>query len=577
MKLLKKYIPILEWLPKYKQSNLKGDLIAGITVGVMLIPQGMAYSMLAGLPPIYGLYASIIPLLAYAIFGTSRQLAVGPVAMISLLIATGIGAIAGNDLVEFIRLAFVLSLMVGVFLLVMGMLRMGFLVNFLSHPVIAGFTSAAALIIGFSQLKYLLGFPIPKTHFIHETLIYAIENFDQVNYLTLLIGSIAIILMLIIKKVKPSIPGPLVAVFLGILLVWGMDLPKLGVGIVGEVPQGLPVFSVPVFSWSDIQSLLPIALTIALVGFMESIAVAKSIQSKHKDYQIDPNQEFIGLGMANVLGAFFQAFPTTGGFSRTAVNDQSGAKTNLAAVISAALIALTLLFLTPLFYFLPNAILAAVIMVAVIGLVDIKEAKHLWKIDRADFWMMAATFLATLILGIEGGILTGVVLSLLLIIYRTSQPHIAELAKVPGKNTYRNVERFTNLEKRADILIIRFDARLYFANVNAFMEFLENKISAQASDLKTIILDAESMNNMDSSGVLMLEQVIENLEKQNLNFCITGLKGPLRDVFHKSNLIEKVGKENLFLSIQDAVDRIDNLEKNRNLEHYILQSNIETT
>ena len=430
---IKEFIPILEWLPKYGTAELKGDLAAGLTVGVMLIPQGMAYAMLAGLPPIYGLYASILPLILYAIFGTSRQLAVGPVAMVSLLIAAGVGAIAETGSETFIQLAILLALMVGLIQLLMGLFRLGFLVNFLSHPVVSGFTSAAALIIGFSQLKHLLGINIPRSNHVHEIIQNALENISATNLYTLGIGLTAIVIILAIKKLKIRIPGPLVAVVFGVLAVWLSGVDAQGVKIVGSVPDGLPSFAFPTIDLSQIQTLLPIAFTIAFISFMESIAVAKAIQSKHGDYKVVPNQELIALGAANIGGSLLQAFPTTGGFSRTAVNDQAGAKTGMAAIISAGLIVLTLLFLTPLFYFLPKAILASVIMVAVFGLIDYKEAIQLWKNYRPDFWMLAVTFVGTLLLGIEEGVLIGVVLSLAMIIFQTTKPHIATLGKIPER------------------------------------------------------------------------------------------------------------------------------------------------
>jgi len=439
---IKQYFPILTWLPKYNADFFKGDLVAGLTVGIMLIPQGMAYAMLAGMPPIYGLYASIIPLILYAVFGTSRQLAVGPVAMISLLIAASVGELA-SDATEFISLTILLTMMVGVIQLLMGIFRLGFLVNFLSQPV------------------------------------------DAVNFPTLTIGLVAIGLIILVKKIKLPIPGPLLAVVFGILTVWLLGWDAAGVKIVKEVPEGLPAFGIPSLNFENVKALLPIAITISFISFMQSISIAKSIQIKNnasKDskshYQIVPNQELIALGMMNIGGSFFQSLPTTGGFARTAVNVQNGAKTGVAPIISATVIALTLLFLTPLFYYLPNAILASIIMVAVYGLIDFKEAKYLWRTDRGDFLMMLATFLGTLIFGIEEGILIGVILSLALIIFRTTQPHTAVLGKIPERPHYKNIDRFKHLEVREDILIMRFDARLYFANVNFFKEKIETEIFA---------------------------------------------------------------------------------------------------
>lgn len=573
---MKRFFPILQWLPQYKSLDLKGDLSAGLTVGVMLIPQGMAYSMLAGLPPIYGLYASTLPLLLYAIFGTSRQLAVGPVAMVALLIVTGVGHLAEPGSEEFIKLAILLALMVGVMQLMLGVFRLGFLVNFLSHPVISGFTSAAALIIGLSQLKHLLGIDLPRSNFIHEILIDAANNLGSIHVPTLVIGLTGIGVILLIRKLNNSIPGPLVAVILGVLGVYLLNLQDQGVKIVKEVPQGLPGFDLPHVEMGTISSLLPIALTIALVGFMESIAVAKAIQAKHKNYQLDANQELIGLGLANIGGSFFRSFPTTGGFSRTAVNDQAGARTGMASIFSAALIALTLLFLTPLFYYLPQAILASVIMVAVFGLIDFNEVRHLWKTDRTDFIMLLITFVATLSLGIEQGIGIGVILSLGMVIYRSAYPHIASLGKVPETNYYRNVERFPKVIQRGDILVMRFDAPLFFANTAYFKDQLNNLIQGKGGKVKLIILNAEAISNLDSSAVHMLNDCINEYHQAGIAFFITGAIGPVRDVLHKSGLIDQIGRDNLFMHVHDAVAHFDNVknEQQQFLNRHARQTNV---
>jgi SulP family sulfate permease len=527
----------------------------------MLIPQGMAYSMLAGLPPIYGLYASTIPLIIYAIFGTSRQLAVGPVAMVALLIATGVGHITEPGTEEFIALAILLALMVGLIQLLLGVFRLGFMVNFLSHPVISGFTSAAALIIGFSQLKHLLGIDLPRSSYVHEIIYQAAINIGQVNLATLLIGLAGIAIILVTKKLNKSIPGPLLAVVLGILVVYWIQLDQVGVRIVGEVPEGLPEFTMPYWDWISIQLLIPPALTISLVGFMESIAVAKAIQARHKDYRIDANQELIGLGLANVVGSWFNSFPTVGGFSRTAVNDQAGAKTPIASMISAVLIILTLLFLTPLFYFLPQAILASVIMVAVFGLIDFKEAIHLWKTDRIDFYMLMVTFLTTLGLGIELGIMVGVVLSLAMVLYRSAYPHIASLGQVPGTHHYRNVDRFTDVVRRPEVLVMRFDAPLFFANANYFQDHLSKLVQQKGEDLKLIVLNAESMSGMDSTAIHMLNDTIVEYRNRGITVYLAAVIGPVRDTLYKSGLIKVIGEDNLFVHVNDAVAHFDHADQ----------------
>ncbi len=562
---LKQFVPILEWLPQYSKKELTGDLAAGITVGVMLIPQGMAYAMIAGLPPIYGLYACTLPLILYAIFGTSRQLAVGPVAMVSLLTAAGVGVLAEQGTETYITLAVSLALLVGLIQFGLGVFRLGFLVNFLSHPVISGFTSAAALIIGLSQLKHLLGVDIPRSHHIHEILWHAIQQFGHINWMTFTIGILGIVLILLGKRIHPAMPSQLLAVVFGILAVWLLGLTDYGVKIVGEVPKGLPSFSMPQFDAATIEALLPAALAISLVGFMESIAVAKAIQARHKNYKVDPNQELIALGIANIGGSFFKSYPVTGGFSRTAVNDQAGAKTGMASIISALFIMLTLLFLTPLFYYLPKAILASVIMVAVFGLIDYKEVIHLWKANRTDLALLLITFVATLSLGIEQGIGIGVILSLAMVIFRTTRPHIARLGRIPGTRVYKNVERFDNLEIRDDVLIIRFDAQLYFANVNHFRETLESYAVQLGDQLKAIILDAESINNIDSTGVHTLLDVIQDFRQQGIDFYLVGLKGPVRDALTRAHALEQIGIDHLFVTIQDAVDAFDG-KTPRNIE-----------
>lgn len=552
---IKSYLPILDWLPSYGKTQMQGDIAAGLTVGVMLIPQGMAYAMIAGLPPVYGLYASIIPLILYAILGTSRQLAVGPVAMVSLLTAAGVATIAevGSD--TYIALAITLALLVGVIQFLLGVFRLGFLVNFLSHPVISGFTSAAALIIGLSQLKHLLGIQIARTHHVHEIVLQAIQKFGEINWITFGLGVAGIGLIILAKKIHKSIPGPLVAVVFGILSVWGFGLSEQGVKIVGEIPSSLPSFQIPELGWESVAALLPIALAISLVSFMESIAVAKAIQAKHKkDYKVVPNQELIALGVANIGGALFQSYPVTGGFSRTAVNDQAGAKTGLAAIISAVLIVLTLLFLTPLFFYLPKAMLASVIMVAVFGLIDIKEPKHLWVADRSDFWMLVVTFVATLSLGIEQGIGVGVILSLAMIIFQTTRPHIAELGKVPGADVYRNVQRFKELEVRDDVLIIRFDAQLYFANITYFREKIEAFIEQKGKNLRLIILKADAINKVDSSALHAIEELVNDLRDNQIDIAFTGVKGPVRDDFAKSHLLDKIGSDHFFMTVDQAMD-----------------------
>ena len=572
--MLKRYFPILQWLPSYKKSYLSGDVGAGLTVGIMLIPQGMAYAMIAGLPPVFGLYASLIPQIIYAILGTSRQLAVGPVAMDSLLVASGLGALALSGIDEYIAMAIFLALFMGLIQLGLGLLRMGFLVNFLSKPVISGFTSAAAIIIGLSQLKHLLGTSIQSSNQIHFLLKNALATITDTNMITLAIGVIAIVLIKSIKKIDSRIPAALVVVVVGVLGIYFLGLNDLGVKIVGEVPSGLPTFQVPSIDYSRVSELLPIAMTLALIAFMEAISVAKAIEEKHQGYQVDPNQELIALGTSNILGSFFQSYPTTGGFSRTAVNDQAGAKTGVAPIVSAVVVGLTLMFLTPLFYYLPNAVLAAIIMVAVFGLIDIKYPIDLFKNRRDEFYLLLATFLITLTVGIKEGILLGVLISLLLLVYRTSRPHIAVLGRIRNTDYFKNIARFPeDTETFKEFLIIRFDAQLYFGNREYFKNELQNQLDKKGPEVKYVILNAEAINYIDSSAVHMLRQLINELKNKGIKLVVAGAIGPARDIFYSSGLINEIGKDNFFVKTNEAFEHCNPLSKKTEIEEMIsLQS-----
>lgn len=571
---IKSKAPIFEWLPNYKKSNLSGDLSAGITVGIMLIPQGMAYAMLAGLDPIIGLYSVTVPLILYALFGTSRQLAVGPVAMVSLLTAAGIGALNPDTPDDYLMYALTLAFLVGLIQFGMGLFKFGFIVNFLSHPVINGFTSAAAIIIGLSQIKHLFKIDLPRSEHVHEIIIALFKNISGVHWATFGIGLAGIIIIKFGKKLHKKLPTPLIAVVFGILIVWGFDLTNSGVEVLGEVPAGLPSFTTPSFDMGTWSALLPIAITISMVGFAESFAVAKTIQGKHKNYKLDANQELIGLGVANFGASFFKGYPVTGGFSRTAVNDQAGAKTGLASIFSVILIVLTLLFFTKLFYYLPNSILAAVVLVAVYGLIDFKTPKKLWKKDRTDFLLLIVTFIATLTLGIEIGIVSGMVLSLGTLIYKASKPHIAKLGQVKDTGVYRNVERFDDLKERPELLMTRIDGPIYFANVEFIRKKLEGWIQEKGADLKMIILNFESVTSLDSSGAHELQDWINDWKANGLDTFITGAKGPVRDALSAWEITASIGDDHVFVDDASAIDYYDeiNVSTIEELNPYALQS-----
>lgn len=553
--MIKRYLPFLSWMATYNKSLLRGDLVAGLTVGIMLVPQGMAYAMIAGMPPIYGLYAALVPPLVYALMGTSRQLGVGPVAMDSLLVAAGVGALQLVNTEEYISTVLFLTLLIGGIQLLLGILRMGFFVNFLSKPVISGFTSAAAILIGLGQLKHILGTNFAQSSKIYELLGNIIGSLDNVDLLTLGLGAVSIFLMFLLKSINKKLPAPLLIVVFGILAVVIFNLETKGIYIVGDIPKGLPDFQLPQFQWDKMGQLMPIAITVALFGFMESVSIAKTVEEKHPEYELDADQELRALGLSNILGSFFQSFSVSGSFSRTAVNDQAGAKTGMSLIFSTLIIAGVLLFLTPLFYKLPALVLGAIIIVSVVGLIDIKYPLVLWKNRKDEFFLLTATFLMTLFIGLMEGILLGVLLSLMLLVYRISKPHIAVLGKVRGTHYYKNIDRFSeDVEVDADKLVIRFDAQLYFGNKDYFKKQLYRLIEKKGPVLKYIILNAEPINYIDSSAAGMLERLILDLRKKGIHFFIAAAIGPTRDILYSSGIVDILGEENLFVQTFDAVD-----------------------
>lgn len=550
---IKKIIPILEWLPQYNTSLFKGDLVAGITVGIILIPQGIAYALIAGLPPIYGLYCALVPQIMYVIFGSSRQVAIGPVAMDSLIVATGVStlALAGSD--SYISIAILLALMVGAIQFTMGVFSLGFIVNFLSKPVITGFSSAIAIIIGCNQFRNLLGVDFIQSdqiQYVIEDVLLQITNY---NFHTTIIGLFSVAIIVIFRKINIKIPNALIVVVLGILTMKYFGKSFNDVSIIKEIPSGLPIFGIPDFDLDQIRELLPIAFTLAMVGYLETISIGKSLEAKQDDYLVRPNQELIALGLSNMVGSLFKAYPSTSSFSRSAINEESGAKTGMAALISVVMVVLTLLFLTPLFYYLPKAVLAAIIIVAVFGLVNFKEAIFLWKANHLDFWLLLATFLATLLLGIEFGIIVGVGLSLIVLIFRTSRPYVAELGKVPNSNFYRNKNRFEEVIIESDILIFRFDAQLFYANSSFFRAKLAEMVHKKGTALKLIVLDAESVNRVDSTGVEMLKERIKYYQKKDITFFFVGVKGPVRDDLFRSGILSIIEINHFFMRVNDAV------------------------
>ena len=565
--ILKKFFPILTWLPNYSGSTFKSDFIAGITVSFLLIPQGMAYALIAGLPPIYGLYAALSPQIIYALLGTSKQLAVGPVAMDSLLVAAGLGTISILGPEEYIQSAILLAFLSGTIQFLLGLFKMGFLVSFLSKPLIKGFTSGAAIIIGLSQVKHMLGISLHQSNKIQLFAISLLNSEISIHFPTLIIGIISIFILLILKKWTPKIPSALVVVILSSLWVYFGKQYQEGVAVVGLVPGGLPSFNTPNFNIETIKNLIPISLTLAIVGYLESISISKTIAEKYKYYQLNPNQELIALGSSNIIGSLFQSYPTTGGFSRTAVNDQAGARSGVASLICALVVAITLSFFTQWFFYLPKAVLGSIIIVAVIQLIDIKYAIRLYNSRKDEFAILLFTFILTLFIGISQGIIYGIILSLLLLVYRASKPHYAFLGRIGSTNYFQNIERFPDeVTVREDLIILKFDAQLFFGNIEFFKQLVFDAVEKNSKKIKGFIINARSINYIDSTAAEELVLIIKKLQKKDIRVMVVGAIDPSRDIIINSKLIDVLKKQNLFVTSGDATNSFDGISKKTPLQ-----------
>jgi len=538
------------WLRRYDRRDLPSDLIAGVTVAVMLVPQGMAYALLAGMPPVAGLYASTVPLVAYALVGSSRSLAVGPVAIMSLLTLAGVSALAEPGSAEFIGLAGALALMVGVLQLALGLLRGGVIVAFLSHAVVSGFTSAAAIVIALSQLTHLLGVPLEAQAPL-AIAFEALRRLGDAHPATLAVGLGAVALLLAGTRLPKRFPTPLVVVVLATTLVALLGLGDQGVRTVGVVPAGLPIPTLPDAPLVAVLALLPTALAIAFVGFMESIAVARSLSAKDGE-RIDADRELVGLGLANLAAGVLAAFPVTGGFSRSAVNHRAGARSGLATIVTALLVAITLLVLTPLFRHLPQAALAALVIVAVAGLVDANTPRHLWRVRRSDALTLAVTFLATLTIGVEQGILTGVAFSLAVFVWRSAFPHVAVMGRLDEQGVWRNVARYPDVRLEEGLVVLRPDASLYFANATYLRDVVERTL-AEHDDARGLVLDLSAVNDVDAVGLDGLDALMRELDQRDVEVHLAGMKGPVRDVAARAGWRERHAERAYHLGLDQAV------------------------
>ena len=566
-KKLSTWFPILTWGQQYSRHTLVSDLLAATIVTIMLIPQGLAYALLAGLPPEAGLYASVAPLLLYALFGTSRVLAVGPVAVVSLMTAAAISEQGLLSSASPWAIAITLAFLSGALLLLMGLLRLGFLANFLSHPVISGFISASGLLIAASQLKTIMGVRAEGQHFFDILSALALQ-LSQTHLLTLAIGVSTIIFLFWVRKgLKPLLQraglgpkladslakaGPVAAIAVTLTLTWWLDWQTQGVKIVGAVPQGLPPLTLPLWDLSLLKQLALPALLISIVGFAESVSVGQTLAAKRRQ-RIEPNQELIALGASNISASLSGGFPVTGGFARSVVNFDAGAQTPAAGIYTAVGIALASLFLTPALYFLPQATLSATIIVAVLSLVDLTIFKRTWQYSKADFAAALSTFVVTLALGVELGLVTGVTVSLTLFLYRTSRPHIAEVGLVPGTEHFRNVLRHAVLVSPT-LVSLRVDESLYFANSKALEDHI-NRSMASMPNLQNVVLLCSAINDIDASALESLELIEARLLSAGIALHLSEVKGPVMDRLKHTHFLQHLSGQ-VFLTHYQAIQAL---------------------
>lgn len=562
---------LIDWIDSYGRKELSGDLRAGLTVGVMLVPQGMAYAVIAGVPPIYGLYAGLVPLLIYPLLGTSRHLSVGPLAIDMLIVAAGVGVIAQGDPEHHLALALTLGAMVGLVQILMGLARLGFLVSLLARPVILGFIWAASIIIGFSQLGYVTGMDLPRSEYVLVMIRDVAASLDEIHWPTLAIGAGAMLLLRVARPIRHILPGALLVVVGSTLLVRFLELDVRGVAVVGDIPAGLPPLVIPAVGFEDLRDLVPTALTLALVQFMTVVSLGRIYASRHR-YRIRPNRELVAIGTANFLGSLFRGLPVSGSFSRTAVAEQTGARSPAANMVAAGLVGLTLLFLTPAFHHLPMAALGAIILVAVAGLVIPSEARFLFRTKPRDGYLATFTFAVTLLMGIREGLLLGIAASTVVLLYTMSRPHVVELGHLPGTRFFRDLSRSPQAARMDSLLLLRLDAGASFINAEFIRRFIMDKAREEERDVRAVILDGITMTDLDTTALEALEEVAEDLEEEGIELHLAGLTGPVRDVVLRSGLYSDLGRERFHRSPHQAVKYIlqswDEAEQTHRLEAY---------
>ena len=556
-------VPLVGSLRGYNRESMLSDLIAGLVVTVMLIPQSLAYALLAGVPAEVGMYASILPLVAYAIFGTSRTLSVGPVAIASLMTAVALGKVAETGSSDYVSAAVLLAFLSGGFLIALGVLRLGFLANFLSHTVVSGFITASGILIALSQMKHIVGVKAQGDTFF-ELLMSLLQHLPDVNYYALIVGVGVVCFLFWARRGAAGLMAQLgkdlntaqlvakAAPVLGIIVTIAgaviFDLDAKGVALVGEVPAGLPGLHLPVFSLAMVELLIVPAMAISIIGYVESISVGKTLGAK-RGQRVDGNQELVGLGAANLASSFSGGFPVTGGFSRSVVNFDAGASTQLAGILAAIGIALASLFLTPVLFYLPQATLAATIIVAVTGLIDVSIITKTWKLSKSDFYAVALTILGTLVFGVEAGVAAGVLVSLCLYLYRTSKPHIAEVGLIEGTEHFRNILRH-KVSTRPEILSLRVDENLFFANAGYLEEYIHSALENN-SEVRHLVLMCSACNTIDYSALEVLEAINGHLRDLHIAFHLSEVKGPVMDHIKDTGFLEHL-TGNVYLSQYQA-------------------------
>ena len=538
-----------------RAGTLKADMVAGVTVSLVAIPQSLAYAQLAGVPAYYGLYAALIPTVIGALFGSSNQLSTGPVAMTSLLTAASIAPLAAHGSDLFYSYAILLALVSGLFQIAFGVLRVGILLNFLSNPVLMGFINAAAIIIGLSQLPTLLGIPAAQSQHFLLDISRVIMHIDTAHELSLGFGLSAFVLLVCFKKFAPKLPGVLMTVACLTWISYGIDYASLGGRVVGVVPQGLPTLSLPPLDWHATVALLPASFVIALISFMEAMSSCKVIAIKTRQ-PWDENKELIGQGLAKVAAAFSQSMPVSGSFSRSALNIASDARTPLSSIISAIFVLLTLLFFTSLLYHLPKPVLAAIIMMAVMNLINFQSIRNAWRANRDDGIAAIVTFLATLAFApnIQNGILTGIMLSLSLLLYRMMRPRVAVLG-LHSDTTLRDAVRHSLPPLHPRLGAIRFDGALRFVNVSYFEDALL-KLERENPEIACILVQSSGINEIDASGIEMLRNLLDRFKSSGIKLAFSGVKKQVSDVMDRTGLTDKIGAQNVFATDKDAIDEI---------------------